>query len=69
MSDVQGWLDDPETNFGWVLLGNEESATTTKRFDSREHEDPTVRPVLRIEFTMSPETVVSARTWGSVKGD
>lgn len=67
VSDVQGWLDDPEANFGWVILGNEESATTTKRFDSREHEDPTVRPVLRIEFATPSATAVATRTWGSVK--
>ncbi len=67
VSDVQEWLDDPENNFGWVIRGSEESGTTTKRFNSREHEDPTVRPVLRIEFTTPSATAVATRTWGSVK--
>jgi hypothetical protein len=24
MADVQGWLDDPSSNFGWLLRGNED---------------------------------------------
>lgn len=35
MSDVQGWLASPSSNFGWIVIGNESAAKTTKRFDSR----------------------------------
>lgn len=45
---VQQWLDQPATNFGWLILGSE-SVTSTKRFDSRELEGPT-HPALTIEF-------------------
>ena len=37
VTDVQGWLDDPSTNFGWLLLGNEDESQTAKRFDHRVH--------------------------------
>ena len=36
VSDVQSWLDDPATNFGWLLKGNEAANQTTKRFDTKE---------------------------------
>ena len=49
--DVQGWLDDPASNFGWVLVGNEAAPATAKRFDTRENPDATVRPVLTVEYT------------------
>ena len=49
-ADVQTWLDEPATNFGWILLGNESRARTTKRFDSSESASKTDRPTLVIEF-------------------
>jgi hypothetical protein len=36
ISDVEGWLADPATNYGWVVIGDEDTKTTTRRFDSRE---------------------------------
>ena len=45
--DVQGWLDNPASNFGWLLLGNESVAGSTKRFDTRESASP---PVLTIQY-------------------
>ena len=50
IADVQGWLDDPTSNHGWLLRGNEAASSTVKRFDSREHEDLVLRPWLRVEF-------------------
>jgi hypothetical protein len=47
---VQGWLDQPATNFGWIVIGNETTSTTAKRFNSREIEPATTRPALTIEF-------------------
>ena len=52
VSDVQSWLDDTSTNFGWLLLGNEDENRTTKRFDSRENSTEANRPALTIEFTL-----------------
>ena len=36
-ADVQGWLDAPDTNAGWLLHGNEDGTRTAKRFDSRQN--------------------------------
>jgi len=49
-ADVQRWLDDPATNHGWIVIGDETAPTTVKRFGSRESADPAARPVLVIEF-------------------
>jgi hypothetical protein len=48
--DVQAWLDQADSNFGWLLLGNEERTQTSKRFDSREHPTASNRPKLQIEY-------------------
>ena len=50
VSDVQGWLDDPATDFGWLLRGNEQESPTKKRFDSRQNTNEAFRPLLVIEF-------------------
>ena len=50
VADVQAWLDDPSTNFGWLLKGNE-GARSAKRFDSRENGTAANVPVLTITFT------------------
>jgi hypothetical protein len=48
VADVQDWLDNPASNFGWLVLGDEKPTMTTKRFDTRESPSP---PVLTIEYT------------------
>lgn len=47
---VQTWLDQPATNFGWMLLGNETGFSSARGFESRESE-PDSRPKLTVEFT------------------
>ena len=51
VSDVQGWLNNPSTNFGWLLLGNEFTSLTSKRFDTREHPTTSFRPKLTVTYT------------------
>ena len=46
-ADVQSWLDDPASNFGWLVLGDESEIPTAKRFDTRESASP---PVLTIHI-------------------
>ena len=53
---VQQWLDEPATNFGWLLRGDESMASTAKRFDSRENEDEANRPRLRLYYSISTAT-------------
>ena len=48
VSDVQSWLDNPSSTFGWLVLGDESTNATAKRFDTRESASP---PVLTIEYT------------------
>jgi len=50
VADVQMWLNNPASNFGWLLLGNENKFPTAKRFDSREHSTPVNRPVLTVFY-------------------
>src|SRR5262249_5996263 len=45
-ADVQQWLNNPATDFGWILTGNETSGRTSKRFDTKENTNPSARPVL-----------------------
>ena len=51
VADVQSWLDNPASNFGWLVLGDETASATTKRFDTRESASP---PILTIEFRVAP---------------
>ncbi|GJQ30759.1 MAG: hypothetical protein HBSAPP03_26430 [Phycisphaerae bacterium] len=50
-ADVAGWVAAPATNHGWILIGNEVGAQTTKRFDSRTNPAGTKRPKLIITYT------------------
>ena len=49
VSDVQRWLDDPSSNYGWILTGNEADARTSKRFNSRHN--AAAPPSLTIDYT------------------
>jgi hypothetical protein len=51
VADVQSWLSDPASNFGWLVLGDESEIATAKRFDTRESASP---PVLAIQFRPAP---------------
>ena len=52
------WLDNPASNFGWLVLGDETAVATAKRFDTRESASP---PMLTIEFTPRPESGAFAK--------
>jgi hypothetical protein len=59
IADVQSWLDNPESNFGWLVLGDESAAGTAKRFDTRESASP---PVLTIQYIpATPRTTPTPR--------
>jgi len=53
VADVQSWLNNPASNFGWLVLGDESAVPTSKRFDTRESTSP---PVLTIQYT-PPATI------------
>lgn len=48
--DVQGWLDQPGTRFGWILRGNE-AVASAKVFSSRDSANP---PVLNVSYYTPP---------------
>ncbi len=50
VADVQSWIDNPALNFGWILIGNEATAHTAKRFESRENGTEASRPTLTVSF-------------------
>jgi hypothetical protein len=55
LADVQTWLADPSTNFGWIVRGNEGTSSTAKAFASRETANSAQRPQLMITYTAVPE--------------
>lgn len=52
--DAQAWLDDAASNFGWIVIGEESTSTTSKRFNSRENSATATRPMLIVEFVPEP---------------
>ncbi len=63
-ADVQAWLDDPGQNHGWIVLGDESAAQTTRRFDSREYPTEAQRPLLRVYYTQATAAEVPASPAG-----
>src|SRR5438477_1414205 len=59
-ADVQSWLDNPASNFGWLVLGDESTSTTAKRFDTRESASPPALTIVYTEPTQSPTPTPTA---------
>lgn len=55
VADVQMWLDNPSSNHGWLLMGNE-TAASVKRFGTREIASAASRPTLILTFDRIPST-------------
>ena len=72
VADVQGWLDDPSTSFGWLLKGNE-GTRSAKRFDTKENGTLSNRPALTVEFTIPslppPAPTLLAPASGDITND
>jgi hypothetical protein len=54
VADVQDWVTNPTSNFGWVLIGEEDVMQTARKFASREYEIEASRPELIIDFQVGP---------------
>jgi hypothetical protein len=63
VADVQGWLDAPAGNHGWVIRSVETQIQTAKRFATRENATVNNRPKLVVDYT--PQTIVGACCGGS----
>ncbi|HMF43057.1 MAG TPA: DNRLRE domain-containing protein, partial [Polyangia bacterium] len=55
-ADVQGWLADPSSNFGWILIAEQPGADTAKRFGSRDG-GRGFRPALVVTFDPPAATI------------
>lgn len=53
---VQNWLNNPSSNHGWILLGDEESTCNARRFGSK---DDGVAPILEITYECADENPVA----------
>ena len=52
VADTQAWFNNPATNFGWLLKGDESQQSTARRIDSADNFDPSARPSLTITFVV-----------------
>lgn len=62
LADLQTWLTNPDTNFGWMLRGNESGTQTVKRFGSRELAGFEPYLTVTYEVTAVPEPSAFALT-------
>ena len=62
LADVQLWVNTPAANFGWLVLGDESTVGTAKRFDSRQSLDATTRPQLLLFFRTPTDVADGAPT-------
>lgn len=56
VADVQGWVDAPASNAGWLLLGNEAVNNTACQFDSKQ--SGSIRPKLTVTFDTASSPIV-----------
>lgn len=58
IADVQSWLDNPTTNFGWLVKSDELATSTSTRLESRES------PGGGVELLVTFLTPGMVRSWG-----
>jgi hypothetical protein len=66
VADVQSWVDQPSTNHGWVIKGNEAASTTVKRFESREA--AANQPLLVVNYLPPSNRPADLNSSGAVDG-
>ena len=64
IADVQAWLDTPETNWGWLVAGEESASATAVRFDSRENGVEANQPALTIQYNLGVGLITSSAGTG-----
>ena len=55
VNDVRLWLHAPQQNFGWLVMGDEDTPQSAKRFASREGTQTNQEPTLTIEYHLPGE--------------
>lgn len=65
IDDVTDWINFDLNNFGWIIIGDETSNNTSKRFNSVQNPDYETRPRLIITYTINnPSLIFTAMTEG-----
>jgi hypothetical protein len=59
VADVQTWLDDPSSNFGWALVIDSPPSGSAKRFNSRENTTASSRPKLTIDYSVDVQELTA----------
>lgn len=62
-ADVQGWLDSPSSNFGWLLKASSESSKNAKEFQSRS--SGSSGPKLTVVYEAAAQPVDPVITWAN----
>ncbi|MGK0188382.1 MAG: glucose/arabinose dehydrogenase [Verrucomicrobiales bacterium] len=62
-ADVQKWLDDAASNFGWMLFSDSDREASARRFDSRHATNVDNRPTLTITYSISVGTPGHRDSW------
>jgi hypothetical protein len=59
VAEIQSWLDEPAGNHGWLVLGDESTIGTSKRFSTREDSEAggAYRPLLTVQFMPAGDTI------------
>ncbi|MEZ4775318.1 MAG: DNRLRE domain-containing protein [Bacteroidia bacterium] len=52
VADVAYWITQPDSNFGWVLVGDESKGNTARRFGSHNNSDEGLQPRLFVRYTL-----------------
>ena len=52
VNDLQQWLNNPSSNYGWVIKSNETGTFKAKRLDSRENANAANNPELTINYSV-----------------
>jgi hypothetical protein len=50
VGDVQGWINSPASNHGWMMIGRETGAQNASRLGSRNSTELSARPRLRVSW-------------------
>jgi hypothetical protein len=72
VADVQAWVNNPSTNFGWLLVSEGEGTPKTARVvASREDLDPAARPLLTVQYSLAsaPMIITQPTNQSALVGD
>jgi hypothetical protein len=62
VTDVQNWVDNPGSNYGWIMIGDE-TVASERQFFSRNYIDPGLRPVLEIQYSKTGSVYDFSGAW------